>query len=112
MNMPKDEPIRPPNLKQNASSPKPVEPTKPATPPALKRAATKILIELFVADTAPGYVSRHVQVGGLSLAEGAALRRLQAGLLASGVALKNGRAVVSTADTLRWLLQQVAAEVE
>ena len=52
------------------------------------------------------HVSRHVD-SRLTAAQGLALKRLVAGLDASHARLANGRPVVTGAEAMRWLLEQI-----
>lgn len=78
-----------------------------ATPAAaeLPVIATRLL-ELPLGVVPCGYVSRHVDAR-LDRRQGAALRRLQDGLDRAGRRLANGKRVISTADAVRWLLEQI-----
>jgi hypothetical protein len=59
-----------------------------------------------------GYHARHVDVGGLSAVEQEVLARLRAGLIANHATIRKAgertKHVESSADTVRWLLQQLA----
>lgn len=55
------------------------------------------------------YVSKHVEAQ-LDGPQAATLRRVLAGLDRDGARLANGRRVTSSADAVRWLLENIAAE--
>ena len=59
-----------------------------------------------------GYVTRHVEVQRLSLAQARTLKRIQCACLATGTRLTNGKPVQSGADAVRWLLEQVDVQGE
>jgi len=58
------------------------------------------------------YLSRHVEVGNLTMRQRIGLYRLLHGLQASKVKLDNGKPIYQKVDVIRWLLEQAAAEWE
>lgn len=56
-----------------------------------------------------GYLSRHVRVdaNALTRPQATALQRLVAGLRKSNSELHNGKPIVTSADAIRWLLEQM-----
>jgi hypothetical protein len=69
---------------------------------------TPVTISVPIIDIAPSvYLSRHVEVR-LTHEQAATMKRLQGGLRRTNVELANGRPIVTPADTVRWLLEQVA----
>jgi len=57
---------------------------------------------------AENYRPRHVEIGGLSPAQGDALYRLREGLRAQHAELPGGKPVHTNPDTIRWLLERIA----
>jgi hypothetical protein len=58
----------------------------------------------------PGVVE-HIEAR-LERQQAVVLRRIFVALDASGIRLRNGRRVITTADAVRWLLEQIPAELE
>jgi len=58
------------------------------------------------------YVDRHVEAQLKDVRQRAALRRLRNALDRVGARLANGQRVASSADCVRWLLEQYAAAIE
>lgn len=68
-------------------------------------------IALFVLNGPPlGYVSNHVDAK-LDARQALVLRQIRDGLDSQGARLRSGARVNSTADAVRWLLEQVPIEV-
>lgn len=57
-----------------------------------------------------GYVGRHVEAR-LTAKQGEALKKLLEGLKAEFARVEGGRAVSSTADAVRWLLERLGEEM-
>ena len=83
--------------------------TKTAQPePPAKPTAESVTITVPMSRiTLTGFVGSHVDVQ-LSHSQAVALRRLFHALDAAGTRLTNGRRVATTADAVRWILEQTA----
>jgi hypothetical protein len=86
-------------------------PPPPPPEPAKEVEITEKAITVPLATSQRGHVPRHVEVQ-LSLSQGRALKSLQIALEESRMRKDNGRPVVSKADAIRWLLEQLSIPIE
>ena len=107
---------RPPGIQgedSGAERPEPATDHQAATADAPPKLSThSAILELPLAAVSPGsFMGRNVHIElRLKPPESELLKSLQTGLDAAGVRLRDGRRVASKADTVRWLLEQLAAQ--
>jgi hypothetical protein len=86
------------------------EPDPEPTPPEerdVNNHPAAVQIELPLGEVGNGYLTNHVEVGGLNVPQRETLKRLFHGLDHAGARLANGKRVGSNADTIRWILEQI-----
>ena len=68
-----------------------------------------VTVDFPVAEPPPNvYITRHLEVGRLSPAQAMALRLIREAAVAQNIQLRNGKAVGSVTDTVRYMLEIVA----
>ena len=75
------------------------------------REVVRIMLPMGETPVGESYVSRHVEVNALSHEQALAMRRLFDGLQESVARLKSGKVITHPADAVRWLLEQIAAQL-
>ena len=96
----------PPAVAETPAEPPPPDDPPPEPGPVVRAVSIEAPL---AADAGGGYLSRHLEVGRLTLGQRTAQRRLLVGLIHAGERLAGGQPVRSNADAWRWVLEQLVA---